>query len=80
MALQPEDGYHLHFLNDERAEAQVLRIAAFMHHYWTRQKYNGSRSVLPPDPRNAEEPLFLEEDFGEALAAAVRGSVEAGAE
>jgi hypothetical protein len=60
VALQPEDGYHIHFLNDNRAEAQVLRIAAFLHHYWTKAKYNGSRSVLPPEPRDEEEVLQLQ--------------------
>ena len=74
VALQPEDGYHLHLLNAEGAEAQALRVAAFLYHLWTRQKYNSSKSVVPPEPRDAMEELLLEVDFGEALASAVRGA------
>ena len=74
MALQPEEGYHLHFLNDNRTQALAQRVAAFFHHYWTKSKYTGSRSVFPPEPRNVEEELFVERDFGEALARAIRDS------
>lgn len=72
--LQPEDGYHLHFLNDNRPEAFALRVGAFLFHYLTREKYNTTLSVHPPDPLNVEEPLFLEEHFTQALVESIRES------
>ena len=78
VALQPEDGYHLHFLNDNRSEASAVRIAAFLYHYSTKERedYKSGPGVAPPEPHNVEERLYIDTDFADALASAVRAAAE----
>jgi len=78
ISLHPEDGYHLHFLNDDRREAMSLRLAAFFHHYSTKLQYNSSSGVAPPYPRNQEEKLFAEDIMGVSLEYSLRAASDKG--
>ena len=47
LVLQPEDGYHLHFLNDNRTEALAQRVAAFFYQFVDERCEHTFSSGLP---------------------------------